>query len=122
MSLRRAHHEVDRARQPVPVRELGVEAPAARRGQRVELRLAPAVGRAPLGFDPPLLLERVERRVERSLLHLQLVFRDLLDALRDRPAMLRLERDDFQNEEVERALDEVVWFAHWRLSTIARPL
>src|SRR3954451_17264593 len=112
-SLRRADHQVDRARQPVPVGELGVEAAAARFGQRVELHLAAVVRLAPLGLDPALLLEPVERRVQRALLHLQLFLRDLLDALADGPAMFWLERHHLEDQQVERALHEIVWFPHW---------
>ena len=35
-----------------------------------------------------------------------------LQAQADRPAVQRLERQDFQQQQVEGALDEVVWFAH----------
>jgi hypothetical protein len=49
----------------------------------------------------------MERGIERSLVHLQDVARQLLDALRNRPAMLRLEQERLQDEEIERALDEV---------------
>ena len=46
----------------------------------------------------------MERGVERSLRYLERGRRDLADALGDRPAVLRLERDGLEDEEVERAL------------------
>src|SRR5262249_29298025 len=42
-----------------------------------------------------------------TLLHLQDVARDLLEPLRDRVAVNRPERDDLENEHVERALEQV---------------
>ena len=65
---------------------------AALARQRVELGAAVVVGGAPLGLDPAAPLEAVQRRIERALLHAQGVARDQLDALRDRPAVLRLDR------------------------------
>jgi hypothetical protein len=59
----------------------------------------------------------VKRRIERTLLHLQRVARDLLDALGDRPSVERPQVEDAQDEEVQRALDEVGWLHTPRLST-----
>jgi hypothetical protein len=39
------------------------------------------------------MLEAVQRRIERPLLHAKQLVRNLLDALRNRPAVHRLERD-----------------------------
>ena len=63
-------------------------------------------------LDPGLLLEAVKGRVKRALLHLQRFFRDLLDALRDRPAVLGLEGERLEDQQVESALYEVAWFAY----------
>jgi hypothetical protein len=54
----------------------------------------------------------VERRVERPVAHLQYVARDLLQSLRDRPRVERLERNDLQQQQVERALHQVGRLAH----------
>jgi hypothetical protein len=54
----------------------------------------------------------VERGVERALLHLQDLVRDLLYTLCNCPAMLRLKRDCFQDEQVKGALHEIARFAH----------
>ena len=81
-------------------------------GQRVEAGAPVGLGRAPLGGDPALMLQAVQRRIERALLHAQQFVRDLLDALRDRPAVHRLERDRPQDQQVERALNQVGLVAH----------
>ena len=53
------------------------------------------------------MLEAVQRGIEGSLLDLQLVARDLLDAQQDAVAVLRTERNRFEDEQVERALEEL---------------
>ena len=57
----------------------------------------------PLGFDPSLVLEAMERRVERALVDLQDILGDLLDALGDRPAVQRLGLQRPKDEQVEGA-------------------
>ena len=51
-------------------------------------------------------------RVERPLLHLQNLIGDLLNTLGNGPTVLRLERDSFENKQVESALHEIAWLAH----------
>ena len=46
----------------------------------------------------------MQRRIERTLIDLERTLRDLLNPLGYRPAMLRLERDRFQNQQVQRPL------------------
>jgi hypothetical protein len=53
------------------------------------------------------VFEPVEGGIERSLLDAQDVVRHLLDATRDRPAVLRFELQRLEDEEVERPLNEV---------------
>src|SRR6185312_15401198 len=78
----------------------------------------------PLRANPALLFQPVQRRIEGSLLHLQHLAGNLLDAFGNRPAVHRLQRDGAQDEEVERALYQIIWFAHTmtvyttRLSTV----
>ena len=76
-------------------------------GQRVELRLPAGLGRSPVTRNPASFLEAVESRIEGALLHSQHVVRDLLDALRNGPAVLRLVLDGPQDQQVEGALDEI---------------
>src|ERR1700694_4343591 len=62
-------------RQPVPVVRLGLQPAPSRRGQPVEARPPVVLGEPPVGANPALLLEPVERRVERALVELQHVAR-----------------------------------------------
>jgi hypothetical protein len=52
------------------------------------------------------MLEAIERGVQRSLLNLQRVARDLLDAEEDAVAVFGTQRHGFENQEVQRALQE----------------
>ena len=49
----------------------------------------------------------MKRGIERALLHLQDVLRDLLQALRDGVAVERPERRHLQDQHVERALQQI---------------
>jgi hypothetical protein len=53
------------------------------------------------------MFEPGEGRIEGSLLDLQHVARHLPDAARDRPAVLRFELQRLEDQEIERALNEV---------------
>ena len=102
----------DGGRQPLPVGGFAFELAAARAGQRVELRSPIVLALLPLGGDPAVLLELVQRRIERAVADLQHVVRDLPQALADGKAVQRFEREDLQNQQVESALDEIGGFAH----------
>src|ERR1017187_953739 len=93
--------------EPVPIRRFGLELLASQTRQRIEFCFAAGFGFAPLGLQPSALFEAVEGGIERPLLHLQDVARDLLDALRDAVPMRRFERHDFQDQHVEGALQQV---------------
>src|SRR5262245_6021648 len=86
-----SQHARDRASHSFPVLGFHRELPFAALGQAVELRLAVVLGRAPLGRNPALLFEPVERRIERTLVDAEHVLRDLLQPLRDAPAVLGTE-------------------------------
>jgi hypothetical protein len=45
-------------------------------------------------------------------MHLEHVLRHLTDALRDAPAVHRLQGEGFENQQVQRALDQISRFAH----------
>jgi len=62
-------------------------------GQPIELRFALIFGFAPLTRDQPLVLQPVQRWVQRSLLNLQLLAGDLLDAKQNPVAMHRADHD-----------------------------
>ena len=81
--------------------------PAAARA-RARSRFGPAqLLDAPLGFNPALMLETMEGRVERALVNLQDGLGDLLNALRDRPAVQRLGLQRPKDEQVERARQKI---------------
>jgi hypothetical protein len=67
------------------------------------------------------LLEAVQGGVERSLVHLKHFLGHLPDALSDAPAVHGLKSKGFEDQEVQGALDQMGWFAHWhspQLSTL----
>src|SRR5262249_49499239 len=107
-----AHDQRDRGREALPLRALFVHGLPAGAGERIELRAPVVLAVAPLGLDPPLLLELVERGIERALADGEEVVGHLPNPLRDRPAVHRLGGHDFQDQQVERALYEVGRFAH----------
>ena len=69
---------------------------------------------APLRFDPAALLEAVEGRVQGSLIHLEHFPGYLPDALGDAPAVHGFQRNGFEDQEIQSALDQIGWFAHSR--------
>ena len=58
------------------------------------------------------MLEAIQRGIERALLDLQAVLRDLLDAEQDAVAVQRPQRDGLEDEEVEGALQQLCRVAH----------
>src|SRR6266540_631538 len=84
-----AENRRDRSRQPIPVLALLVELFSSYPRERVEPGVAAGIGRRPLGAHPPALLETMEGRVQRALLHLQDVARHLLQPLGDGVAVRR---------------------------------
>src|SRR5262245_49150128 len=100
------------AGKPLPLGGFPVERAVAGSRQRVVLR-PPAAGRdLPLCAQPPFLFEFVEGGVQRSIAYLQIVARHLTQPLADGPRMERLERDDGEEEEIQRSLDEVGGLGH----------
>ena len=81
-------------------------------GQRVELGLALVLALAPFGGDQALVLEAIERRVERALRHAQRFARNLLDAQQHAVAVERLQRHRFQNQHVERSGQQLSVLGH----------
>src|SRR5262245_52356422 len=105
-------HEADTARQAIPRRLFLFETLLAGLRQSIEARAAVVLGRAPVGGDPALAFEALQSGVERALLDLQDLVRQLADALRNRPAVQRLERDRFHDQQVDGALNEVGRLPH----------
>ena len=61
--------------------------------------------------DPSALDQPVQRRIERALLHLQHIVGRLLDRLGDGVAVRGSEEQGAENEEIERALQQLDAFA-----------
>src|SRR5690348_13650696 len=81
---------------------------ASRARQRVKLRLAVILRSAPFGSNPAALLEAQQGGIERALVKLEQVFRNLLDTLGDAIAVQRAHgMEGSQNNEVERALQDL---------------
>src|SRR6185437_5937119 len=113
-SVGRDHGVHGSAEQP-PRFDLVGELAAAGGGELVKARAAIVLGRSPRCLEPPTLHESMQRRIERSLVHLEHAFRDLADALAQAPPVHWLEQCGFENEQVERALEDVGVALHvWR--------
>src|SRR5436190_2225218 len=97
----------DRAGAPVPVRSRRLELSASRTRQRVDPGAARVFGLPPLGVDEPAAFEALQRRQQRTGIDLEDAARHLLDATRDPEAVHRLEAERLEDEQVERALNDV---------------
>ena len=89
-----------------------LELQTTRTRQRVVLGPTPRGRLAPLGDNPALVLQAMQRRIECAGAHLEHLAGDLLDAKRDAPAVHRLERECLQDQEIQRALEQVSGFTH----------
>jgi len=105
-------NQVDGRRKASPALLFLIELAAAIGGEAIELGLAACVAFGPGGGDPALLLEAMESGIEGALLDLEDFVGELLYALGDGPAVLGLERDGLEDQQVESALDEVAWLSH----------
>jgi hypothetical protein len=101
MLLRSAQDLGDGGRQRFPRVAFGFELLLALLREGVKLGAAIIFGRAPLCSDPSTSFEAMQRGVERTLLNAQNIFRDLLQSLRDSPAMLRFIGNAPENQQVE---------------------
>src|SRR5437868_7804060 len=102
-----AEHPLDGGNVLPPGRRLIAEHTATARREPVELGTSVVVTRAPLGGDATLLLQSLQGQVERTLIDAEDAARALLDALRDTPAVHRLERERPEDQEVEGAANNV---------------
>src|SRR4051812_45225534 len=97
----------DGSGQRVPLAGFGVELLPALRGQSIELGAPIVLGGALLERNPAALDQPVKRRIEGSLLDQEHVVRATLDRLRDRMAVRRSPPERAQNEQIQRALQEL---------------
>src|SRR5262249_51340694 len=72
--------------------------------QAIELGLTPGLGLLPVSRQQAAVSEPVQRRIKRALRNLNYAARHLLEALRDRIPVNRTERNNFQNQQIQRAL------------------
>src|SRR5215207_4423880 len=103
----RPHHLENGVRQPAPVLLFDLKLLPARLCELVELGPQVVLRRAPLGRNPPLPLDAVERGVERALFHPQHVVGHQDDTLPDSVPVQRTDRERLQDEHVERALQQL---------------
>jgi len=103
----RPKNERHRGGQLRPHRLFALKLLPAGSGELVVLRSTIVVRRSPTGLHPTAALEAMQRWIERALRNLKRFTRDLLNALGDRPAVLRAERKCLQDQQVERALWQV---------------
>src|SRR5438105_908010 len=101
------HHSANGGREASPLLRLFAELLSAGSGELIEARASSQLGHAPRRSDPSLLLDAMEGGVEGTLIDLKHVLRELLDTLGDRPAVARAGDEGAENEEVERALEQV---------------
>ena len=102
--LRREEHARDRGSEARPVGRLRRELLPAARRDAVELRPPAQLGGAPLGLDPCLALETVERGVERSVFDFHDSFGRLLDRPSDAVAVAAAAGKRPEDERIERAV------------------
>src|SRR6185312_14349554 len=110
-----AQNEIDRARKAAPIGLLGFELFLSRFRQRIKLGLTAVFGTCPFRFDPALLFQAMQCRIQRPLLHLQHLVRNLLNAFGDRPAVLWLKGDCAHDQQIEGALHEIARFPHLQI-------
>ena len=102
-----AKDELNGGGEAAPALELLTKRATAGRGELV-IASAPAILRhVPLAVDEPFVLQALQGGVERALIDLELVARDLLDALADAPAMHGVEGERFEHQEVDGASEGV---------------
>src|SRR5580700_5693396 len=107
---RRLQNSRDDVRHAIPLFGFRLESALARSRETVVLGLAFIFRFAPFTGDPALVFQPVERGIERALLNLQAVFRNLLDAQQNAVAMQRAERDGLEDQHVQSALQQVDLF------------
>src|SRR5580704_634892 len=105
-SLRAAQHATNDSGNAFPVPRFGMELFPSGSGEGIELGFSVVVRRAPGARNPSLVSETHKRSVDCSLIDLQGLFADLLDAASDSITMQRTHGlEGFQDHQVQRALE-----------------
>src|SRR6185437_11043285 len=86
---------------------LGSELAAALRGELIELRFAIVFGETPVGFEPAALFHAMEGGVERAFFYLEPLIGRVANPRRDGVAVSGAPGEGLEDEEVERALEEI---------------
>src|SRR4029077_15699572 len=100
-------HPCDGIGESVPVFGFDVELSASGGCQGIEPRPAAKFRDSPLGFDPAAVFEAMKGWIQRALVYLQDILRDLLDALGDGPSMHSSGSEGSQNQKIKRALQQI---------------
>src|SRR6185312_3170875 len=100
-------NQFDSSHVPPPTRRLRADRAPAGRREAVVFRPPVVLGRPPVALDPPLLLEPLQRGIERPLIDVEGPARELLDACADPPPVHRLEGERFQNQQIEGPTQDV---------------
>src|SRR5512142_328452 len=98
-----AEYAVHGRRSAVPLRDLGVELLSSFGGDAVVPRAAVVLARAPLGANPAAPQHGLQRRVERSLVDVEDIARDLAKLERESPAMHGFFAEQLEGEHLEGA-------------------
>src|SRR5262249_39429058 len=107
-----------RSGQPLPFAGLFQELLASLSGQRIEAGLTVILTNVPLGADPLLVFKALESKIERTMINEKDLFRLTLYGARYALPVTRAEHEGFENEQVERSLQEgdaivgIVWDGH----------
>ena len=84
--------------------------------QSVLPRLAIVIGHAPFCLDPSLCFQPIKRRIKRTLLNAQNVFRHLLDPIGDRESVPRIVLERFQDQHFERSVNQIGFLSGHKIS------
>src|SRR5689334_8650065 len=96
-----AEYAVYGRRRAVPLLYLGIELFAPFSRDPVIARLPIVLAHAPLGANPAAAQHRLQRRIERPLVHVEDVARDLAEPEREPPAVHRLFAEQLESEHFE---------------------
>jgi hypothetical protein len=108
--FRSAKDERDCTRKTFPVSDFGFQLFLPFFGERVELGFTAGFGNFPFRFNPAAVFEPVKSRIQGAMRNLKKIARNLLQALRDGVAVNGAVIHDFQDQQIERAFEEIVFF------------
>src|SRR5262249_30533234 len=110
-SLLRTQHVRHRFDDEIPLRSFSAETCSTRTRQSIEPRALVVFRSTPGRLDEPFPTEPVKRRIEAAVLDLQQVVGAQPDGLSDAVPVLWAPLQGAQDEQVERTLQDVEWFA-----------